>query len=47
MMKKVRLAMSKGNEELAKKALKLKLDSDKKFESLRQAMKDKELKLMF
>ncbi len=28
---KVRLAMSKGNEELAKKALKLKLDSDKKF----------------
>ena len=32
---KVRLAMSKGNEELAKKALKLKLDSDKKFESLK------------
>ncbi|EGT3620625.1 TPA: PspA/IM30 family protein [Clostridium perfringens] len=32
---KVRLAMSKGNEELAKKALKLKLDNDKKFESLK------------
>lgn len=31
---KVRLAMSKGNEELAKKALKLKLDADKKYETL-------------
>ncbi|MGL5243790.1 MAG: PspA/IM30 family protein [Sarcina sp.] len=32
---KVKLAMSKGNEELAKKALKLKLECDKKYESLK------------
>lgn len=34
---KVRLAMSKGNEELAKKALQLKLDSDKKYETLKKS----------
>ncbi|MPQ42882.1 PspA/IM30 family protein [Clostridium tarantellae] len=32
---KVKLAMSKNNEELAKKALKLKLECDKKYESLK------------
>lgn len=34
---KVRLAMSKGNEDLAKKALQLKLDSDKKYETLKKS----------
>lgn len=41
---KVRLAMSKGNEELAKKALKLKLDSDKKYESLKTSYESLEKK---
>ena len=34
---KVRLAMSKGNEEIAKKALQLKLDLDKKYETLKKS----------
>ncbi|MCR6514110.1 MAG: PspA/IM30 family protein [Clostridium sp.] len=41
---KVRLAMSKNNEELAKKALKLKLESDKKYETLKQTYESQKLK---
>lgn len=41
---KVRLAMSKGNEELAKKALKLKLDADKKYETLNKAYEELSIK---
>ena len=41
---KVRLAMSKDNEELAKKALKLKLDSDKKFTSLKESYEGQKAK---
>ncbi|ELC8441451.1 PspA/IM30 family protein [Clostridium perfringens] len=41
---KVRLAMSKGNEELAKKALRLKLDSDKKFASLKESYEGQKAK---
>lgn len=37
---KVRLAMSKGNEELAKKALAKKLESDKSYESLKKSYDD-------
>ena len=41
---KVRLAMSKGNEELAKKALKLKLDADKKYETLNKSYEELSIK---
>lgn len=41
---KVRLAMSKNNEELAKKALKLKLDEDKKYESLKKSYEEQSVK---
>lgn len=41
---KVRLAMSKGNEELAKKALQLKLDSDKKYETLKKSYDELSIK---
>ncbi|MDQ0148202.1 PspA/IM30 family protein [Eubacterium multiforme] len=41
---KVRLAMSKGNEELAKKALKLKLDADNKYETLKKAYEELSIK---
>ncbi len=41
---KVRFAMSKGNEELAKKALKLKLDADKKYETLNKAYEELSIK---
>lgn len=37
---KVKLALSKGNEELAKKALQRKLESDKKYESLKASYED-------
>lgn len=42
---KVKLAMSKGNEELAKKALRLKLDSDKKYESLKTSYEGQRVKV--
>lgn len=41
---KVKLAMSKNNEELAKKALRLKLDEDKKYESLKKSYEEQSLK---
>lgn len=41
---KVKLAMSKGNEELAKKALRLKLESDKKYVSLSESYKNQKAK---
>lgn len=41
---KVRLAMSKNNEELAKKALRLKLDEDKKYESLKKSYDEQSVK---
>ncbi|OPF51435.1 phage shock protein A [Clostridium baratii] len=41
---KVRLAMSKNNEELAKKALKLKLDEDKKYETLKKSYEEQSVK---
>lgn len=41
---KVRLAMSKNNEELAKKALRLKLDEDKKYESLKKSYEEQNVK---
>ncbi|MGL4570850.1 MAG: PspA/IM30 family protein [Clostridium sp.] len=41
---KVRLAMSKGNEDLAKKALQLKLDEDKKFETLKKSYEEQSVK---
>lgn len=41
---KVRLAMSKENEELAKKALRLKLESDKKFVSLKESYEGQKAK---
>ncbi|GAA0858063.1 MULTISPECIES: PspA/IM30 family protein [Clostridium] len=41
---KVRLAMSKNNEELAKKALRLKLDEDKKYESLKKSYEEQSVK---
>ncbi|MPQ44268.1 PspA/IM30 family protein [Clostridium tarantellae] len=41
---KVRLAMSKGNEELAKKALKLKLESDKKYLALKESFESQKEK---
>jgi len=41
---KVRLAMSKGNEELAKKALAKKLDADKTYESLKKSHEDAAVK---
>ena len=41
---KVRFAMSKGNEELAKKALKLKLDADKKYETLNKSYEELSIK---
>lgn len=41
---KVKLAMSKNNEELAKKALRLKLDEDKKYESLKKSYEEQSVK---
>lgn len=41
---KVRLAMSKGDEELAKKALQKKLDADKTYESLKRSYDDASVK---
>ncbi|WP_024613143.1 PspA/IM30 family protein [Clostridium sp. Ade.TY] len=41
---KVKLAMSKNNEELAKKALKLKLDADKKLQTLTNSHSELEVK---
>lgn len=41
---KVKLAMSKNNEELAKKALKLKLDEDKKYETLKKSYEEQSVK---
>jgi len=41
---KVRLAMSKGNEELAKKALEKKLEADKSFASLKASYEDARVK---
>lgn len=41
---KVKLALSKGNEELAKKALERKLDADKRYDSLKTAYADAQKK---
>lgn len=42
---KVKLAMSKGNEELAKKALVLKLENDKKYETLKSTYESQKTKV--